>query len=126
VRCASIDYSPERPIRVAEVSIDSAHDLGGTDVRPLLLEEDGVEYAIAPGDTAEITFRVPDVPHGHRRTYLARTSGWYRIHTPETGEPQTALVERLESEAQAAARLSVRMMNQALSEMAAAGRAFER
>jgi hypothetical protein len=118
VDCASIDYSTEEPIRAIEVAPESGLSRTGADVRRELAAVDGREYVIAPGDTADIAFRVPPIPRGRQRTYLARTTGWYHIETPETGEPQTALLDSLESMPQALARYSVERMNRAIAVLA--------
>jgi len=118
----AIDYTPERDVTARELRAGTARDTRGQDVRPLLAAEDGAEYVIAPGDTAEVTFRVPAVPHGLARTYLARTTGWYRISVREAGEPQSGFLARLETEPGAVARYSIVRMNQVLTALAEANR----
>lgn len=118
----AIDYTPEGKVRVRELRLERARDLQGRDLRALLKAEDGMEYVIAPGDTAEIAFRDPAVPAGQRRSYVARTTGWYRVNVPEIGEPQTELLERLETEPGAVARFSTQRMNEALAVLGAGGR----
>lgn len=115
----AIDYTPERELTAKEVRPGQARDLAGRDIRRLLAAEDRVEYVMTPADTAEVTFQVPPIPAGQTRTYLARTTGWYRIRTPESGEPQTAITDRLETEPGAVARFAVTRMNRALATMAA-------
>jgi hypothetical protein len=118
VDCVSIDFAPETPIRAVSCPPERARDLHGRDVRALLAKEDLDHYVIAPGDTAEVAFRVPPRVPGRSRSYLARTAGWYRMHTPETGAPQAELLARLESEPGAVARFAVERMNRAVAELA--------
>ena len=117
VDCVSIDYSPEQPAEVMEIHPETAFDGQGADVREKLGAVDKAEYVIAPGDTAEVTFRIPPIPAGRHRTYLARTTGWYQIHAPNLGEPEAGL-ERLETEPHAVARFAVTRMNESLKRMA--------
>jgi hypothetical protein len=111
----AIDFSPDHPLHATELRPVTARDLRGDDVLPLLDAQDSAEYVIAPGDTAEITFRPPPTPRGKHRSYLARTTGWYRMTTPESGAPPTALLDHLETEPYAAARYSVKRMNEVLA-----------
>jgi hypothetical protein len=115
-----IDFSQERAVRAVVCKPERAHELGGRDQRELLTAEDRAHYVIAPGDTAEVTFRVPARTPGTSRSYLARTAGWYRIHTPETGDPPTELLTRLESEPGAVARFAVERMNRMVNALARA------
>lgn len=118
VDCVSIDFASETPIQTVSCPPERARDLRGRDVRAQLAGEDLDHYVIAPGDTAEVAFRVPPRIPGRSRSYLARTAGWYRMHTPETGAPQTELLARLESEPGAVARFAVERMNRAVAELA--------
>jgi hypothetical protein len=118
VDCVSIDFASETPIQTVSCPPERARDLRGRDVRAQLAGEDLDHYVIAPGDTAEVAFRVPPRIPGRSRSYLARTAGWYRMHTPETGAPQEELLARLESEPGAVARFAVERMNRAVAELA--------
>lgn len=118
----TIDFSPERAIHVRELQVDRAVDRRGQDVRDLLGEVDGRTYSMEPGDRAELSFRVPDAPRGQVRSYLLRSTGWYRIHTPEVGEPNVALLRRVGVEPGAVSRLAVARMNEALRAMEVANR----
>ncbi len=113
----AIDYTPERNVGVTPLRSETARDLAGRDVRRLLEAVDHAEYVIAPTDTAEITFRVPAVPAGRSRTYLARTEGWYHIDASAAGEPDAVFLDRLETEPGEVARFAVTRMNQALAAM---------
>ncbi|MFQ5889362.1 MAG: hypothetical protein ACE5JR_04840 [Gemmatimonadota bacterium] len=117
-----IDYAPPRPFTVYELEPEGAVDRAGRDVRRLLSGIDGKEYVMERGDFADLTFRVPPVQQGLGRSYVLRSTGWYRIHTPGVGEPDLWALERIESEPGAVARLSVARMNAALAAMARADR----
>jgi hypothetical protein len=40
----------------------------------------------------ELQFDVPPDEPGRARSYLVRSTGWYRIHTAEEGDPDLALL----------------------------------
>ena len=75
-----------------------------------------------PDDAAELCFAVGVAPPGLARSFVAQTSGWYHIETPESGEPDWALAERLIQEPRAMSRRSVTRMNATLQSMVATGR----
>lgn len=89
----ALDVAAERPVAVNALRLDRAIGRDGKDLRPLLTAIDGSVLRMEPGDSAELTFRAAPVPRGKSRTYLVRSHGWYRIHTTEAGDPDTALLE---------------------------------
>lgn len=114
----AVDYTPDRPLRVRKLAPAVAVDREGRDVSDLLAAEDGIEYVLEPGDAAELVFDVPPVPDGLGRTYLLRSAGWYRIHAPAAGEPESELLARVEGEEGAIARLAVARLSEAVSKLA--------
>jgi len=54
-------------------------------------------------DSVELRFAVDPTPTGRARSYLAATTGWYRIHTSESADPDWALADRLVREPRAPA-----------------------
>lgn len=117
----AIDYSREPSFSVRELQAQTASDAAGRDVRSLLGAADGEHYVLEPGDYAELEFRVPPVPDGLARSYVLRSSGWYRIHSPGIGEPDAHTLARIENEPLAIARLSVARLNDALVQLAQGG-----
>jgi len=118
----ALDYAPERPIEITELLAASAVGPRGSDVREQLSTVEGSSLTLEPGESAELSFGVPEVPGGKARTYLLRTHGWYRIHAPETGEPDVALLGALLSDPLGISKASVARMNAALGAMEIAGR----
>ncbi len=107
-----------RPLAVRELELASARDRRGRDVRPAIAAVDGSYLALESGDGAELRFRDPDpVSPGTRRTYLLRSTGWYRLRTPSAGPGDPALLARLATEVQGVSRASVERMNRALAAM---------
>ena len=53
---------------------------------------DGREQRLETGESVELQFDVPPDEPGRARSYLVRSTGWYRIHTAEEGEPDPALL----------------------------------
>ena len=118
----SIDFEPERGFVAKEIALSGAADSHGRDVRAQLDHADGQEHVLESPDFVELRFAVDPTPPGLTRSYLAATTGWYRIHTSESGDPDWALAERLIREPRAISRLSVARLNEALQSMTAAGR----
>jgi len=102
------------PVVVQEVQLTSASDSTGQDLRPLLRHFDERTYRMTRGTVAELSFPDPPRTAGLERTYLARTSGWYRIGCDTTRTPDHALLTRLAGEPHAAAHIAVERANQAL------------
>ena len=110
----AIDYSDQQPLDVRELHANRAIDHTGRDVRAILSAIDGTEYVMETGDYAELEFNVPPVAPGKTRSYILRSTGWYRIHTPDIGPPQIALLDQLVSDRNAASREAVGRMNDML------------
>jgi hypothetical protein len=66
------------------------------------------------GDGAELQFRMPEPQPGRARSYLVRSSGWYRIHGPETAAPDVDVLTRVLTEPHGASRMAVARLNDAL------------
>ena len=112
----AIDFGPEAPFTVEPVPLRSARDFQGGDVRPRIDAIDGEYLVMETGDAAEVSFRVSDAPAGTSRTYLLRSTGWYRVDARRHGEPDTALLERIEREPGAISRIARELRDQALTE----------
>jgi len=118
----ALDYAPERPIEITEIKAASALGMQGNNVRGLLGTADDRALKLESGDSAQLSFVVPDAPAGKARTYLLRTHGWYRIHASEVGEPDVALLSALQSDPLGISKAAVARMNAALGAMEVAGR----
>ena len=118
----ALDYSSARAVTVYGLDPESALDESGRNVQDLISAADDLYYVMERGDQAELRFRVPAVPEGKARSYLVRSTGWYRVHTPEVGEPDLALLGRLNAEPNGASRISVARLNDALQTMERAAR----
>jgi hypothetical protein len=118
----AIDFGPEHAFATREVALTEARDQRGGDIRPLLGRADGDDYVMEPDDVGELRFAVGSAPPGLARSFVAQTTGWYHIETPESGEPDWALAQRLIEEPGAMSRRSVTRMNTALQSMVATRR----
>jgi hypothetical protein len=110
----AIDYSPEHTITVHTLAPRQALGRDGGDVRDLLATVDDRYYEMVKGDEAELIFDVPLVPEGEARSYLLRSTGWYKINSPGTGEPDVELLRMVEQEPGAIARIAVARQNAAI------------
>lgn len=82
----------------------------------LLADVDGREWTMATGDAAELTFA--DVPHNTkwRRTYVLRSTGWYRVNS-RSGSPDSTLLNRIADDPDGMARVSVEKRNAAIRQL---------
>ena len=116
----AIDFGPEHGFVTKEIGPKEAHDSRGRDILANLDRADGQAEVLESQDSMELRFAVDPMPSGRARSYLTATTGWYRIHTSESGDPDWALAERLIQEPRAMSRHSVARLNEALQSMAAA------
>lgn len=101
-------------LAVTELHATSAIGADGSDLRPILAEMDGREVTMETGETFEVGFRAPPRAEGMERTYLLNAGGWYQIHTDGSGAQDSELLERIETEPGAIARVAAEWMNEAL------------
>jgi hypothetical protein len=92
----------------------------GRDVTSELHRKDGRDLLLETGEVVELTLDAPPMLPGSARTYLSRTTGWYRYHAPETGPPDTALLDYLLREPRGISKMSIAWMNAALTSLAVA------
>jgi len=119
---AGMNFGPEVPVSVQRLTPTRAIAHDGRDVLPLLAAADRAELVQETGDWAELSYAVPPIQMHEPVSYLVRTTGWYRIHTPRIGSPQTALLTRLATEPWAISRLSTERLNEALRQMGSGSR----
>jgi len=103
----AVDYTPDEPVVVTRVAPSSARDKQGGDMLAELAAADE-SWNIMPaiGDQVSIAYPAPPARTGLSRTVFLHSRGYYRLHLPETGEPELAVLERLRSEPGAAARFA--------------------
>jgi hypothetical protein len=114
----ALDFTADRDLAVHELRLLSARERGGRDVAPLIAAVDHHDYALSRGATADLEFAVPPLAPGQARSYLLRSTGWYRVDTPETGEPDIAALSGLGHDSLAVGRASVMRLNAALTALA--------
>jgi hypothetical protein len=99
---------------VREVFAEHAVDQMGTDIASRVRSLDRSYYVMEHGDSAELRFPVPPRVAGRARSYLVRSSGWYRIHTPETLPPDTRILSQVLTQPHGASRIAVARFNDAI------------
>jgi hypothetical protein len=113
---AALGIADSSPFRTRELELTSAVRSDGEDVRQLLALEDQSFFVMEQGEQAELTVAVPPVSPGRLRSYLAKTSGWYRIHGAESADPDRALLEKVAAP-QGASRAAIQLTNDALARL---------
>ncbi len=103
----AVDYTSDRSLSVQTVKPATARDLQGTDVLPDLIAIDD-RYVAMPdvGDTVNLTFRAPSRHAGAERVVFLHSRGYYKLHLPGTGEPDTKTLEAIENVPGAGARFA--------------------
>jgi hypothetical protein len=114
----ALDFTADREMTVHELPLVSARDPRGRDVAPLIAAVDHRDVALSHGATINVVFAVPALPPGQARSYLLRSTGWYRVDTPETGAPDVASLTGLGRDSLAVGRASVLRLNAALTLLA--------
>jgi hypothetical protein len=99
-----------------ELPLEQARRADGEDVRPRLAAEDGDYWIMQRGDVAELSVPVPPVPAGLRRSYVLKSSGWYRLPGADTAAADTALLRAFASP-DGPAILAVEAANDALARL---------
>jgi hypothetical protein len=61
-----------------------------------------------------VRYAAPPEAPGLARTFILRSTGWYRVDSPETGEPDVASLSGLARDSLAVGRASVARLNAAL------------
>lgn len=118
----ALDFTADREVTVHELPLVAARDRDGRDIAPLIGSIDHRYYVARTGDAAEASFRLPPLAGGRTRSYLLRSTGWYRVDTPETGEPDLASLSALARDSLGVGRASVARLQQQLLELAEAAR----
>ena len=118
----AMDFTPDRSVVVRELRLVMARDAGGRDVAPLIGAVDHRDWALDHGASGEVVFAVPPETPGLSRSYLLRSTGWYRVDAPETGEPDLATLGSFARDSLAVGRASVMRLTAALAQLAEAAR----
>jgi hypothetical protein len=108
---AAYDRGPA-PV-VTELQPIEARDCHGVDLRQALREADDDYYAMPTAkDWADLTFSAPPQRSGSARSFVLKSTGYYRIHTPADGEPQREVIQRLLAEPRAFGQYALRLLNE--------------
>ena len=113
----AMDFTADQDVTVRELPLLAARDLSGREVAAALKAVDHHEYVLQHGDAALVTFAAPAAPAGRARSYLLRSTGWYHVDAPETGEPDVAALASVGRDSLAVGRASVMRLNAALAAM---------
>ena len=92
----ALDYGKEVAVKVDTLRPVSAKDARWGDMLSAIASSDDRYYAMPyTGDYGHVAFRAPAVASGSARTVLLHTRGYYRLHLPIGGEPDTAALRRI-------------------------------
>ncbi|MDH4064232.1 MAG: hypothetical protein OEW19_07505, partial [Acidobacteriota bacterium] len=111
----ALDTGDEPPFSVRTFVARPPTESASRDAFGRIAAADGRELRLETGDAMELHFDVPPPSPDAARSYLVRSTGWYRIHTPESGEPDTALLGSVMTPG-GVARTSAMWMNTALGQ----------
>lgn len=113
----ALDFSAPGTVEARTLPLDRALDRRGRDVRALVAEEDARYYVMEQGDAADLSFVVPPETPGRARSFVLRSTGWYRIHTYATGPADLVALEGIGREPLAVSRAATERLNQALAKL---------
>jgi hypothetical protein len=90
------DYADDQPVQVTTVRPSRAWEDGGRDRLSDLLAGDDRYYDMPrTGDRGYVTFPAPPSVPGLARTVLLHSRGYYRLHLPLGGDPQTEALNQI-------------------------------
>jgi hypothetical protein len=118
----ALDFTADQPVTIQELSLARAENNEGNGVREPLASIDQRYLVMETGDWAELEFRVSEIPGGMARSYMLRSTGWYRVRVPEAGAPDAVTLHRIAHEPLGMSRLAVARMNEGLAAMERAAR----
>ncbi len=104
----AIDYGEVRPVKVDTLRPVSARDARAGDMLPAITSSDELYYAMPnKGDRGHVAFRAPAAARADlERTVILHTRGYYRLHLPIGGDPDTATLRRIVEVPNAAAEFA--------------------
>ena len=114
----ALDVGPEPDFAQHELTLLSARDRAGHDVRAAIAGIDSTYLTLETGDGAELSFRDAPPEPGKRRSYILRSTGWYRLRTPAGDATDTALLALVARDPWGVSRASTARMNDALAVLA--------
>ena len=109
-------FGPDEPVRTRELPMVAAVRGDGGDATGELAGIDGRYLTLETGEHAEVTFAVPQET-GAERSFLLRSTGWYRVRTAERGAPAVAFLDRLATEPLAVSKAAVAKLNSGLASL---------
>jgi hypothetical protein len=90
------DFSADLPIDITEAQLIQAKDNKGKDLSSLLGNIDDQDYILPTNEEwAELTFRAPARKKGYERSFILKSTGYYKVHGDTQSEPQKALMAKL-------------------------------
>jgi hypothetical protein len=96
VNSVRADFTSDVPLKVTELSPETANDHEGNDVRNALHNIDDRYYILEDsGYSANLTFKAPPRMDGMDRSFILKSTGYYTIHVSEQGPPHHDLVKQL-------------------------------
>ena len=97
----------ERPVAIDTIAPLTARTSDGRDMLAALSADDDQYYPMpTKSDRALVTFRAPAPRPGMERTIFLHTRGYYQLHLDESGAPDVAMLNRVATVPDAAARLA--------------------
>ena len=100
----AVDYTSDESVRVETVPPAEARTDHGQSVLAELQGVDDSYYEMPRiGDCAYLRFPAPPSRSGMKRTVFLHSRGYYRLHLTGSGDPDTATLQQIQSEPDAAA-----------------------
>lgn len=101
-------------IRIHPVSASSAVPHEGNDPLSSIASTDNDYLTLETGEWVELAFADPYRRRDRTRSYLLRSTGWYRIHTPAEASPDDGLLGQVENDVNGLSRIATWMLNESI------------
>jgi hypothetical protein len=109
-----MSFGSEKAFDWQPLLLATARETNGKDGGTSLRETDGNVLRMDPGAEAELSFAMRPIPEGMVRSYVLRTTGWYRVLVEEP-LANSSLLLRIATEELGLSRIAVGMLTDALS-----------
>ena len=117
----ALDATPDQPIRVETLHPRRAAAHDGRDPRDVMAAEDDRHLTLETGDWIELDFTAPYPNSDLERSYLLRSTGWYRVHIPARAMADRRALESVEQRG-GLSRIATERLNEAIRGAGGGGR----
>lgn len=119
IDAVALEAAADEAMTLTPVRASRAHAHDGSDPRARLEAIDDRHLTLETGEWVELEFLEPSTRAGVERSYLLRSTGWYRITTTPRAVADLDLLRRVDTEPGAISRVATERFNQSIRALTA-------